>query len=472
MIGQTKKVEKNKKSKTASPIELANKIYLDNIRTVKFHPEGLPTAEPIVNLNSSTKLVLRFDDVDLDVKNYTYTIKHCNKDWTENDELNSFDYMTGFDEDLLRDYSFSRSRYSDYVHYTLVLPNDRIQWKLSGNYVLKVYDDDDEKELCLTRRFMVVDNKVFIKPEVRVAFNNGQRRTHQEVDFDIDFQGGSIQNPQAQVTATIVQNAIWNKAIVGVKPLFIKNDQLGFNYQNKIAFEAAKEYRFVDIRSLDNRLNFVETIEESDQGFDLLVKKEEPRAHKNYFNSPDADGKFVIQNFDHISFRRLANQIFVDTITAGRDDLSEEQLQERRNLTQLVDEINLDDQRRAEVEQNLSAEYVLTYFTLEAEQPVYGGEVYLFGELTDWRINDTYRMDYNSEELRYEAEILLKQGYYNYMYAFQKNSDKKTQNFTFEEVEGNWFETDNTYHVFIYYRPFGQRYDQLIGYKGFNRFSR
>jgi len=85
LFGQSKKVEKDKKSKEETPAELANKVWVDNIRTVKFHVQGLPTSEPVVRLNSSTRLILRFDDVDLDVKDYVYSIQLHNRDWTLNE---------------------------------------------------------------------------------------------------------------------------------------------------------------------------------------------------------------------------------------------------------------------------------------------------------------------------------------------------------------------------------------------------
>jgi len=134
----------------------------------------------------------------------------------------------------------------------------------------KIYDDSDERKLCLTRRFMVVDNQVIVEPDVRAAYKNDQRRSHQEVDFNLRFQEGVTFNAPDQITATVIQNGIWSKAISEIKPLFIKTDQLSFRYQNKICFESGKEYRFVDMRSLDNRLlegNWYET----DNTYQVLV---------------------------------------------------------------------------------------------------------------------------------------------------------------------------------------------------------
>jgi len=468
--GQTKKVTKKEQLDQQARIMLCNKIFVDNIKTVKFHPEGRPLAEPVLKLGTSAKLVLIFDDIDLDVKNYRYSIQHYNADWTPNEELNIFDFLDGFEDEIFQDYEFSRTEYSDYVHFTLELPNDRVKWKLSGNYVLKVFDDSNDKKLVLTRRFMVTENLVFVTPDVRVAFRNDQSRSHQEIDFDVTSQKLQIQSTPEQISATVVQNGIWGSAIYGIKPLFIKQGKLEFRYQNKICFEAGKEWRFVDMRSLENRLNFVESIEELDEGFDLLVKLDQPRANKNFFNSADANGKFVIQNFDDVSFRRLGNPIQVDTTTANLDDFSEEQLRERDRINSLVEEINMDDQKRSARQQHLVGEYILTYFTLAASQPYYKGDVYVYGELSDWSISEPYKMRYNDQTLQYETELMLKQGYYNYMYAFQPDADAGSQNFTFEEVEGNWFEANNDYNVYIYYRPFGQRYDQLVGYRSFSSF--
>ncbi len=471
-IGQSKKKNRKEKVDLQAVVENSNKIFFDNIRTVKFHPLDFPLSEPIVTLNSNSRLILTFDDVDLDVKNYTYTIQHCNKDWTETQNINQFDFLDGFEDELLSDYTFSKTRYSDYMHYTLELPNDRIRWKLSGNYILKIHDDSKDKNIVLTRRFMVSEAKLGVTPDVRVAFKNDQSRSHQEVDFDIFAENLLLQNATTQISATVFQNGHFNGAISDIKPLFIKQDKLEFRYQNKICFEAGKEWRFVDMRSLQTRGSFVEKIEEVEQGFDLLISKERPRVYDNYFNSADANGKYIIQNFDHVSFRRLGNPIEVDTTTVNQEDLSEVDLEELRRTEELVQEINESDFRRNEREQHLVGEYVLTYFTLETNQPFQGGDVYIFGELSDWRIDDRFKLSYNEETFQYEHEVLLKQGYYNYMYAFQAHEDRGTQKFTFREVEGNWFETDNDYTIIIYYRPFGGRYDQILGHLSFASFQR
>jgi hypothetical protein len=58
--------------------------------------------------------------------------------------------------------------------------------------------------------------------------------------------------------------------------------------------------------------------------------------------------------------------------------------------------------------------------------------------------------------------MLLKQGFYNYQYVFVKDGK---QAYSFEEVEGNSYETENLYSIYIYHRTQGKYYDRLVGYK-------
>ena len=88
------------------------------------------------------------------------------------------------------------------------------------------------------------------------------------------------------------------------------------------------------------------------------------------------------------------------------------------------------------------------------------------GSFTDWKPDEMYRMIYDRSRGLYIAEIELKQGYYNYTYALVSEDNPKEINYA--EVEGSWHETENVYTVLIYWRPFGQRYDRVIGINHFN----
>ena len=72
----------------------------------------------------------------------------------------------------------------------------------------------------------------------------------------------------------------------------------------------------------------------------------------------------------------------------------------------------------------------------------------------------------NAEKGVYEKTLFLKQGYYNYSYVSTGVQDDNT--FSYENTEGNHWGTENSYSVLVYYRPFGARADELIGYASVN----
>ena len=76
------------------------------------------------------------------------------------------------------------------------------------------------------------------------------RFSHQEVDFEVDYEGFNIPNPFVDVSATIMQNNSWNNTIYNLKPLFVNGNKLTFNYEDKNLFPGTNEFRFFDIRSL------------------------------------------------------------------------------------------------------------------------------------------------------------------------------------------------------------------------------
>ena len=71
-------------------------------------------------------------------------------------------------------------------------------------------------------------------------------------------------------------------------------------------------------------------------------------------------------------------------------------------------------------------------------------------------------MEFNPEKGVYEKALYLKQGYYNYSYVTL--TDRKDAPATYENTEGNYWGTENVYMILIYFRAFGGRSDELIGF--------
>ena len=109
------------------------------------------------------------------------------------------------------------------------------------------------------------------------------------------------------------------------------------------------------------------------------------------------------------------------------------------------------------------ADYVLTRFTLESE-PMPNADVYVDGWWSDG--SDAYRMRYDEESGTYVADILLKQGYYSYRYLIVERQGGGTA--VVRNADGDYYQSENEYTIFIYYRPQGARYWGLVAVQDFN----
>lgn len=446
-----------------------NHIYKDNIKTVRFFSDGnynrisggvsgFSAAYPIVRLGGD-QLFLSFDDMDGDFKNYVYTIVHCNADWTPSN-LSEMDYMDGFRENDLSDYEYSFNTYSIYTHYSLVLPNEDLRFTKSGNYLLKVYEDESEKTLAITRRFMVVEPIVKIFPEMTRPAMVDKMKTHQELDFVITHENFEIRNPRTELSATVLQNGRWDNAIMGIPPQFTRAEEQRFNYQDKIVFPALREFRPLDLRSFRYGTRDIRQVDFVNDQYEIMLLEDRKRFNQPHLDIFDLNGGFVIQNLDDLG-TNLQNE--------ARQNIRNIQTTNRR-----LKELGLDTVSVAGAEgisfspidayeasdYDVKSEYGNVLFTLYSPTEYYETDVYIFGGLSDWELKPEFKMVYNPQISSYVAKVQLKQGYYDYYYV---TVPKGSREIMYDDTEGSWFETENNYTILIYYRPFGVRYDQLVG---------
>lgn len=390
-------------------------IYQPGIKTVKLYPEGKPLEYPIIKLNSGEKLVLKFDDLYEDFANYQYTIYHCNADWTPS-QLMEAEYLGALSEDYLQNYTYSLNALIPYTHYELKFPNNNLQLKKSGNYVIAVYRDNDKSNLVLSRRFMVYEDLVNVGATVKRPTAVDLMQTHQEIDFTISHPNYNIQNPFSDLKVHLLQNFRYDNAITGLKPQFLQNTQLIYQYDKENTFLGLNEFRFFDIKNLQTLTQNVRSIER-DSMFRVFLVPDVSRAISEYSVWFDINGKFSIRRLD-----------------AGDSETE--------------------------------ADYALVDFYLAYPQPIESGDVYIFGQLTDWKMRPEFKMNYDYTRNAYRAQVFLKQGYYNYYYATTAPTEDMLTDI--ERLEGSHWETENNYQILVYNREIGLRYDRLVG---FNQFS-
>jgi len=391
-------------------IEYDDVVYDENIHAVKFHLTGFPLTQPLIDLGSNATFSLTFDDLQDDVRDIYYTIIHCDADWKRSD-LATMEFLDGFEEEQFERYDFSVNTLTEFTNYQLTLPNERSRWTKSGNYILVVYGNEDEITPLFTRRFMVIDPSVRIIPEMVRPANVQKGKSHQELDFEVIFEGINVDDPKKEIQAAILQNGRWDNAVMDLPPQFIFRDRVVYDYQDKIVFPAGKEFRFIDLRSFSFKSEGIAAIDEYQDIYEITLTPEPSRAFRPYLFIKDINGNFTVGNRE--------------------------------------EDYNL-----------LRSDYGLVLFSIEKNMPFYDADVYLFGKMTDWKIDKKYEMAYSEKLGLYAVDVLLKQGYYNYSYAVVKKGTDITD---LSELEGDWFETENEYTILVYYRPFGSRYDQLVG---------
>jgi hypothetical protein len=396
----------------AFPEELKyeNYIYDDLVETVLLSTNG-PVYNPaaIMDLGRTHGLRLKFDRLEASNEFYQYTFLHCDANWRPSN-LQKTEYLEGNTMGEIQNFTFSANTYQQYVQYSVTFPNENMALTKSGNYLLIVYRNFDEEDLVLTRRFMVYENKSDITGEVKPATNPNDRFYKQEVDFEVDYKEYLIQNPFMDVNAVILQNNSWNNAIYNLKPQFANNNILQFNYENENVFDGLSEFRFFDIRSLRA---FSQNVSRkfTDSLVNVVLKADEIQSHLQYVNNVDYNGKRVIQNVDG-------------------EDVTE------------------------------NGDYTLVHFMLKSPTELSAGDVYVYGELSDWRLNEKFKMTYYPDRKIYYLAVKLKQSYYNYHFVVE---DKKTGEIEYSFTEGNHAETENDYTILIYHTDAFYGYDRLIG---------
>lgn len=387
-------------------------VYKENIRTVLLYKEGWELSYPVIDLNTEAHLVLSFDDMDADAKDYSYTFIHCDADWQPS-LISPSDYLDGFAENKISNLQPSFNTTIKYTHYSVGFPNEDLKFKLSGNYIVKVFTNFDQNEIVLTKRFFILDSKVSIDATVKQAVMSDYRKTGHEIDFVINKQNYNINNSYSEIKVSLLQNMRWDNAITTLKPIYVKDESLVYDFDEENVFLAGGEFRYFDIKTLRLNAEKVEQISFTNSLYHVKLLDDDKRMFKTYLYHKDLNGKYLVKTQD------------------GQNS-------------------------------EVDADYAIVYFSLPYDVPVINGNIYVSGGLTNWEFSKNNKMKYNFERKQYELVLQLKQGYYNYQYLFLKDGDQKAD---VALVEGSHYETENDYLIFIYHKDISSRYDKLIGYQ-------
>lgn len=374
-----------------------------DIKTITFGSQKDISILPIINLNE--RIYLEFDVLNNLEEDFYYVIEHFDYDWTPSRLMKS-EYLDGMDNLRIFNYENSFNTYQIYSHYRLQIPNPQTRLKVSGNYLIKIFDENDD--LVFSRKFMIMEQQVGVGVQIKRSRNVALINEAQTVDFSIKSNNLNLNNPRETVKTVIVQNNNLKTAIYDLKPQYTLGNELVYRYNDNSLFWGGNEYLFFENKDVRMANLGIQYIDLQDLYHSYLYTDID-RSSRKYTYNPDINGGFKITVLD-------------------RQDPS------------------------------IEADYTYVHFSLLAEEFL-NQSVYVYGGFNNFSISDDNKMTFNVEKGIYELSMLLKQGFYNYKYVVVDND-----NTLFEgAVSGNFDETENNYKVIVYYRDLGARYDKIIG---------
>ncbi len=364
-------------------------------------------AIPIINLNSNEQIEINFDLLGASPEYFTYRILHCNADWTVS-QLTEPEYLSGLQYNPIMDYENSFNTKMDYVNYRFYLPNENAGFKVSGNYAVEVYSENGENPV-LTACFSVIEPQAAIQMNLSSVTDQGANYKYQAVSFDIDY-GNDVRTPVQELKVYVQQNNRRDNEAQLVKPLNIQNRKAIYDHSPSLIFSAGNEYRKFEMTTTQHTGLNIEAIEYHSPYYHSILLPDLIRSDRSYSFYDDINGRVFIRNQDAYN-------------------------------------------------SDIEADYQFVHFYLPCDRPL-KENVYILSDTFHNLLDFRSQMEYSERDKGYIKTVLLKEGYYNYLYVTRKSNTGPTST---ELIEGDFYQTENEYRVMVYFRSIGMRYDKLIG---------
>lgn len=387
------------------------RVYSNEIKSIEIGVENLKSGEPCYKINSGKPLQVEFDLLNEHAASIQFELIHCDRNWVKSD-LMEMEFIEGYASDYIEGITISSGTINQYVHYNFKIPNNNTKFLISGNYILKVFEEEQSDTPLFTVKIFVSEQTSDINFKLLESNDMEQRKYLQSYELNCTFNTSTIEDPYNNILVNIQQNhqEFDEQWLSG--PNFIRENKLVFLPTEERTFNGGNEFRFFDISSFRSGSQKVEKLFFEENEYHVILKKESKRSYKQYLEYKDLDGRSFIRSYD-------------------ADDASSE------------------------------GEYGIVHFELPIRE-ILEEKVFLFGQLTNWSIDEKHQMKYDSISKSYKCEQLLKQGYYNYIYVTKKGDFINTR-----QLEGAHFDANNEYVIKVYYLDPVNLYDRLLSYQVF-----
>uniref|UniRef100_UPI00404AB73C type IX secretion system plug protein n=1 Tax=Flavobacterium sp. TaxID=239 RepID=UPI00404AB73C len=310
------------------------------IKTISFTQNGNNIA-PFIKLGEQFEI--QFDDLYGDESDYYYTITQCNYDWTQT-ALVKAEYLNGMDNQRIINYENSFNTLQLYSYYRQSFPNTFNSITKSGNYILKILNE--EQEVVFSRKFVIYEDLVGVSLAVKRPRDFEFLNEKQNMELIVDYGNRALQNPIQNVNVTFFQNGNWKNAIHNIKPQFTLGTKLVYKYNEETQFWAGNEFYTLDNSLIRNVNNTVAKVTSGNGIYNTYLYYHTPRRNKPYTYFPDFNGNFYALN---------------------------------KNATN----------------SNFEADYTWVYFTLDMPELFSDKQVYVNGMFNNYEINDACKLVFN-----------------------------------------------------------------------------
>lgn len=395
----------------AQRVDTRVKIVDANVRTLKVAPLSNAYMPPVVMMGADDAIAVDFDYMDYDEHYLRYSVTHCDANWQPSQLVES-EYVDGFNYGDITEYGHSQATFVQYCHYSFAVPNEDFVLTKSGNYLLKVYEQDDPDKVLFQTRFSMCEHIVDVMATASSNTDVDYNAEHQQVAVELGFKSGTIKDPYSELTLIVSQNTRNDDERVITRPMMVEMGKVTYDHNAQLIFPAGNEYRRIETvntkgYNLGNvRIGYYEPY------YHATLPVDELRTNAQYLYDQTQHGHFTVRNSE-------------------TDESATE------------------------------ADYVVTHFALNTGGPLTGGKLYLDGEFIQGLPANVAEMKYDAASGCYVNDLMLKQGAYNYQYLWVPAGTYVGQT---SRIEGDKYQTVNRYNVRVYDRPMGERYDRLVGF--------
>ena len=383
--------------------DTATGIFDPEFKSLRVTNSGGQLLPPVLQLGGGNSLTVEFDELAESRRYLRYRLIHCSANWQPSALVES-EYLNGFNQADVDDYAYSESTFAHYVNYRITVPSADMMPRLSGNYLLQVYDSDEPDKILLQTRFMVSEQSAGLDVTVTSRTDLDYNARHQQLAVTANVDGAGVSDVFNDLRLVIVQNGSPAMTRSLQRPLRASGESAVWEHQEPLIFPAGNEYRRVEMATVHYPQRGVDHYEYAEPYYHAILQTDQKRSASRYEYDQDQNGKFFV------------NEISV-------------------------------------ADPSIQADYLVAHFELESQEMA--EPIFLEGDLTQRRIDLDSRMAYDMRRGVYYKTLLLKQGLYNYRYVTADGSPAA--------MEGNYYETVNEYLILLYNRAPGARYDRLIG---------